>query len=256
MITSAANDKIKSIARLLKRSDIRREQKTFVVEGTKMFLEIPEKDIQEIYVSESFFETEENQRLLYGKDVEIVSDKVFKTISDTVTPQGILALVRMKSYSIEDMKKDGRNVYLVLDNIRDPGNLGTMIRTGEGAGISGIIMSRETVDAYNPKVIRSTMGSIFRVPFLYVEDLKETLLEMKAKGIKIYAAHLKGEDLFRRCREEVDSAILIGNESQGVREELSTLTDARIRIPMCGQVESLNASVSAALLMYDFLWNS
>ncbi|SHJ49119.1 TrmH family RNA methyltransferase [Parasporobacterium paucivorans] len=256
MISSAANSRIKNIVQIRTKSSARSEQNAYVVEGKKMFLEIPPEDILEVYVSEGFEQEGENQELLGNLSYEAVSDKVFKSISDTVTPQGILALVRMKHYTLKDMKNKNRNIYLVLENVRDPGNLGTMVRTGEGAGISGIIMSRETVDIYNPKVIRSTMGSIFRVPFLYTDNLTETILEMKKDGIRIYTAHLKGESLYERSRDRQDAAIIIGNESAGVSNGLAGLSDALIRIPMCGRVESLNAAVSAALLMYDFLWNS
>ena len=118
---------------------------------------------------------------------ELVSDSVFAVMSDTQTPQGVLALVRQFSYGMEDLLKNDRPAHLmVLDNLQDPGNLGTILRAGEGAGITGLIMSRDTVDLYNPKVIRSTMGSVFRVPFYYTDDLEQTVLDLKARGIRVF----------------------------------------------------------------------
>jgi TrmH family RNA methyltransferase len=140
---------------------------------------------------------------------------------------------------------------LLLEDIRDPGNLGTMIRTAEGAGITGIIFGDATVDIYNPKVIRATMGSIYRVPFYQAEDFYKTLEQIKARGITIYAAHLSGmpydiEDNFQgKC------AFLIGNEANGLSERASGQADKLIKIPMAGKVESLNAAVAAAILMYE-----
>ena len=142
----------------------RNEQELFVVEGRKMFQEVPEEWLKQVYVSESFFA--ENDKMLAGYTYEIVSDSVFKAVSDTQTPQGILCLVRKPQYRLEELLKGADTHLLILESIQDPGNLGTMLRTGEGAGISGVVMNHTTVDLFNPKTIRSTMGSIFRVPFL------------------------------------------------------------------------------------------
>ena len=140
---------------------------------------------------------------------------------------------------------------IVLDNLQDPGNLGTILRTAEGAGVSGVLLSRESVDLYNPKVIRSTMGSIYRMPFFYSQDLREDLKKWKSRGICLYAAHLKGSRPYDEADYRQPAAFLIGNESQGLTEETADLADCRIRIPMEGQVESLNAAVASAVLMYE-----
>jgi TrmH family RNA methyltransferase len=138
-----------------------------------------------------------------------------------------------------------------LEDIRDPGNLGTMIRTAEGAGITGIIFNNSTVDIYNPKVIRSTMGSIFRMPYYQAENFFETLQELKAQNITIFAAHLLGIPYDTEGSFRQSCAILIGNEANGLSEQASMLADVRIKIPMAGKVESLNAAVAAAILMYE-----
>jgi TrmH family RNA methyltransferase len=158
----------------------------------------------------------------------------------------------MKSYQVEDIIKErqgGKNCFVVLDRLQDPGNLGTILRTGEGAGIRGLIMSRDCVDIYSPKVIRSTMGSIFRVPFVVVDDLTEAVKLLKENHITTYAAHLKGE-IYSNGNLDRDCAFLIGNEARGLSDEIAALADKKIKIPMDGQVESLNAAVATAILMY------
>jgi TrmH family RNA methyltransferase len=140
---------------------------------------------------------------------------------------------------------------MALENLQDPGNLGTIVRTAEGAGVTGILMSRGCVDIYNSKVIRSTMGSIYRMPFVYTDQWEEALRELKRQGVSLYAAHLKGQDYHDRQDYTKPAAFLIGNESRGLTEETAALADTYIRIPMCGQVESLNAAVASSILMYE-----
>lgn len=215
-----------------------------------MFAEAPTEWIRQVYVSESFLEKEENRRLLGNTAYEILSDGVFKNISDTQTPQGVLALLQQPSYELEELLREPAHL-LVLEDIQDPGNLGTMFRTGEGAGISGIIMSRGTVDVFNPKVVRSTMGSIFRVPFYVAEDLPGTIRLLQSHGVTPYAAHLQGSCSYEEPDYTKPSAFLIGNEGNGLSDEIADLADCRIRIPMEGKVESLNAAIAATLLMYE-----
>ena len=140
---------------------------------------------------------------------------------------------------------------LVLDNLQDPGNLGTIFRTAEAAGVTGIILSSDCVDIYNPKVVRSTMGAVLRMPFLYVEDLPGAIGELKKEGILVYAAHLAGERAYDEEDYTTGCAFLIGNEGNGLRDEVAACADRRILIPMCGRAESLNAAVAAAVLMFE-----
>lgn len=278
MITSTGNVQVRSLVQLKKKAKERRKQRLYVVEGVRMFREAPADRIESIYVSASFVSEPKNAELLRGKRYEVLADSVFHYVSDTQTPQGILCLMRMEGHSLRDVlgvhdekyeagqnedfekseaeqnegfKKDTDGVWLILENIQDPGNLGTMFRTAEAVGITGIIMDSTTVDIYNPKTIRSTMGSIYRVPFYITDDLPETLQEIKSRGVRIYAAHLKGSC----CYDEQDyigsTAFLIGNEGNGLTEEAVRLADFNIRIPMHGQVESLNAAMAAGILMYE-----
>ena len=253
MITSAGNQQMKHVIQLNKKAKTRYEQRVFVVEGMKMCMEAPREDIQSMYVSESFLQIPEHVEMLREYSYEIVADNVFKTISDTQTPQGILALVKMPEYSMSDLLgREGKMPHLlILESIQDPGNLGTMIRTGEGAGVTGILMNKTTVDVFHPKTIRATMGSLYRVPFYVTDCFEETLDQLKKKGIFLYAAHLKGTNSYDRPNYTKPCGFLIGNEGNGLTDNIAEYADEYIRIPMEGKVESLNAAIAATLLMYE-----
>ncbi len=286
MITSTSNQKVKELIRLKEKSRIREEEKLFLAEGPRMAEEIPMEWIDCLYVSESYEKKCGEQTAAYkkaGVRTETLSDEVFARVSDTKTPQGVLAAVHMPEYSFADIlgvKKAAAHTHvqrafmqdpfeghfaardgaagrarlplvLVLDNLQDPGNMGTVFRSAEAAGASGILMSKDCVDVYNPKVIRSTMGAIFRLPFYRVGDLPGAVMELKDGGLRVYAAHLEGrrtydgEDYRRGC------AFLIGNEGNGLRQEVAECADCRIRIPMEGCTESLNAAVAASILLFE-----
>lgn len=272
MITSLSNGKIKHLITLRDKGRARNKEGLFLAEGLKMFEEAPVGQLKEIYVSEVLWQelekaTDENRTWKklnecrkQGIFVEQLSEEVFKKVSDTQTPQGILFVMEQLSYNLEILVKQalerqaegGRMpLFLLLEDIQDPGNLGTMIRTGEGAGVDGVIMSRGTVDIYNPKTIRSTMGSLYRVPFLYVEDLAAAITILQQNGIRVYAAHLEGKQYFDELSYEGGSAFLIGNEGNGLRRETADMADTYLKIPMEGKLESLNAAVAAALLLYQ-----
>lgn len=291
MITSMKNDRMKHAIRLRDKSRLRNEEGLFVAEGLKMFEEAPVAKLREVYCREDLWQSmetarretfsgntvsqedtqEQNDKWLRLHDkleqcrrsgvlVETVSEEVFRKLSDTQTPQGIFFLMEKMTYELPVLlEKAARRqeetgqkpLFLLLEDIQDPGNLGTMIRTGEGAGVSGILMSRGTVDIYNPKTIRSTMGSLYRVPFLYMEDPAQAVMQLKQSGVRVYAAHLKGTKSYREAGYEAGTAFLIGNEGNGLKEETAALADEYIRIPMQGKLESLNAAVAAALLMYE-----
>ena len=256
MITSSSNSQIKNLMKLQKQSKARNEQEVFVCEGKKMFEEVASQRrnlIQKVYLVESCYHQNAKQDPAYLKDLdfEVVSDQVMKEASETITPQGILAIVKQPTYTLSDMISGDSIRLLLLEDIRDPGNLGTMVRTAEGVGMSGIVLSKDSVDMFNPKVIRSTMGAIFRVPFLYAEDFFACLNQIKNEGIEVYAAHLQGAVWYDKVSFQGKSAILIGNEANGLSETATSLSTQRIKIPMEGNVESLNAAIAAAVLMYE-----
>lgn len=257
IISSLANAQIKNVIQLQTKSKARKEQRCFIVEGQRLFLEVPKDRRVKSYIAESYFNkmTKHNENM--PENFEIVADNIFKNMSDTVTPQGILSIVRQNETNLtqilENRAGQKNQCFLILEDIQDPGNLGTIIRTAEGAGVSGVILSRNTVDIYNPKVVRSTMGSLFRVPFVYVDDIVGTVLRMKETGILAYAAHLGGQDYYYEKDYTIPSAFMIGNEGNGLSDSLTFIADGLIKIPMCGKVESLNAANAATILMYEVL---
>lgn len=255
MITSTANQQVKLLVQFNKKRKLRDEQGIFVAEGVKMFREAPKERIERVYFSESYYEKNkkelEQELQKDGLHYEVMQDSVFKAVSDTQTPQGVLCIVRQQESRLEELLSAERPLLLLLENLQDPGNLGTILRTAEGAGVTGVILSKGCVDLYNPKTIRSTMGSIYRVPTLHTEDLGEVVEKLKEQGIRSYAAHLKGKNFYDQEDYRGGTAFLIGNEGNGLTEELSEKADTLIRIPMEGQLESLNAGVASAILMYE-----
>lgn len=285
MITSIANQRIKRLLQLQEKSRLRNKEGVFVAEGLKMFEEAPMDGLEEVYIQESLGKvlaeyaasSKKDQKLADRQHdeqiirklkqcmerkipVEQVADEIFKKAADTKSPQGILFIMKQLSYSLEMLVKnavkkketEGRlPLFLLLEDIQDPGNLGTMIRTAEGAGADAVIMSRGCVDIYNPKTIRSTMGSLYRVPFLYTEDLQAEITRLQQNGIKVYAAHLLGQKYFDEMDYREGSAFLIGNEGNGLKKETADRADIYVKIPMEGKLESLNAGIAAALLMYQ-----
>ncbi|MCP1101047.1 TrmH family RNA methyltransferase [Aequitasia blattaphilus] len=250
MISSTANPKVKELVQLKKKKKERDQQKAYLVEGLRMAREVPKADILKIYTTEKFYRS---NRQFFEKKQEpiLLSDTVFQYVSDTKTPQGILLVVRQRAYTEEDLMGQKNPCFLILENVQDPGNVGTILRSAEGAGISGILLSKDCADLYNPKTIRSTMGSIFRIPFCYTDDLKASILKLKNSNITLYSADLDGEASYDEATYQRACGFLIGNEGNGLTKEISDLADEKIYIPMKGEVESLNASIAATILMFE-----
>lgn len=244
MITSKSNELIKHIKNLHQKK-YRDMYGEFFVEGRKFVEEaIFEKmEISKIIICEEIF----NEKIdLEGYDVEFVSESVFNYISDTKTPQGILAVIKISYYA----ERFG-DVVFALDNLQDPGNLGTIIRTLDCAGINSLLLSKGTVDLYNPKVIRSTMGAIFRVNCFENVDLKDKLLSLKKEKYKIVITSLEATMFHYELDFKDKYVFVIGNESKGVSKDIQDLADLKIKIPMIGRTESLNASVAASVVAYE-----
>lgn len=257
MIESAANPKIKQVVKWQSKAKERRDAGVFLAEGFKLFEEAPSEWIRQVYLSEEALKRVEAEPAIKEKldrtGYETVSGEIFKKMSDTKTPQGILCVIKRPEYTLDRLLDAQAPLLIVLESIQDPGNLGTILRTGEGAGVTGVILGGDTVDIFNSKTIRATMGSIFRVPFVYVEDLDKALASVKEKGIHTYAAHLGGKTYYDSFSFRKATAFLIGNEAKGLSAHLAMQADSLIKIPMEGEVESLNAAVAAALLMYEAL---
>lgn len=255
MITSAQNNKVKKIIQLLGKSKARKKEGLFIVEGKKIISEIDKERIYEIFVSKTFSEKEESyvEQLINQKiKLEIVSDTIMKHISDSITPQGILGLIKIVPTRL-DMLMEENPFIIMLENIQDPGNLGTIIRTADAVKASGVILSKGSVDVYNPKVVRATMGAIFRVPIISDRNLSEDIETLKNHQIEILASHLKGSTNIYQSDLTGAICVLIGNEGNGLTEEITNLADKNIKIPMIGQSESLNAGVATSIIAYEAL---
>ena len=257
MIENTSGKQMKNLISLIGKGRTRNEQGLFVAEGVRILSEAPLESVERIYVSESFIREYHKEEyypkiraVLDEKGWEVLSDKVFAQVTDTKTPQGIMAVLKMPVYDFNEQINRACNV-LFLDEVRDPGNLGTIIRTAEGAGFSMLVMSKGCVDIFNPKVVRSTMGAVYRLPFVYVDSLQETLSVCKDIGFEIYAAHLDGTDDYAKIEYAPKTGIIIGNEANGICDEVKAEATKLIRIPMEGKVESLNAAIAAAVLMYE-----
>ncbi len=260
MITSSSNAKLKNVTALLQKSKARREQDAFVIEGVRLCREAPQEQVLETYVSEEYLNhncSAEDRAYLdtLPHGYEVVSADVFRRVADTQTPQGVLSVARRPHTSLEELlqvEKNSRSpLFLILEDLQDPGNLGTLLRTSEGAGVSGVIMSGGCVDLFNPKVVRATMGSIFRMPVVTGADMPSLLARLREAGVKSYAAYLDGSTDCYSEDYRGATAFLIGNEGNGLKRETAEAAAVRIRIPMGGQLESLNAAVSGAVLMYE-----
>ena len=251
-ISSASNQRIRRVMELSSRARERRREKAFVIEGARLFADTPEEFLVETFVTGAFLEGAEERIREKAERCGgvLVTPELLRKMSDTQTPQGVIGIVRMPEWTMEDLLSDNPLI-LVLENIQDPGNLGTMVRTAEAAGASGILMSRDTVDLFNPKTVRSTMSGIFRLPALVSEDLFASLDLLKERGVTSFAAHLGGEAAYDRLSYTGPSAFLIGNEGKGLTEELSRKADRKLLIPMHGRIESLNAAMAAGILLYE-----
>ncbi len=247
IVASPANPAIKKLRALMERSRVREKEGAYVIEGRRMFSEAPEDLLREVFISESY---SKKYPIPKTESLYIVSDALFKKTADTSTPQGIMAVVEKPACELADVING--NSLILLEGVQDPGNLGTIVRTAEAAGIFGVIMDEGCADIFSPKVVRSTMGSIFRLPFIRVPSIKELVPDIKGAGFKIYASHLKGSVPVNEISFSGKTGIIIGSEGSGISDALTDMADAAVRIPMEGRVESLNAAVSAAILMYKF----
>ncbi len=251
MITSMNNPQVKNVMQLNQRAKARREQGLFVAEGKKMFGEAPKGWIHRVFLSETLAGDEAFMEKVRDLPFEVAADNVFRQMSDTLTPQGVLTVLKTPSYAPDEVLKEENPLVLVLEDLQDPGNAGTIFRTAEGAGVRCIFLTKTCVDVTNPKVIRSTMGSIYRMPFFYVEDVASLSNLFREKKIRTFAAHLKGKNDYDGESYEGGTAFFIGNEGKGLTEQAVSCADCLIRIPMCGQVESLNAAMAAGILTYE-----
>jgi len=252
MITSKENSLVKYIKSLSQKKyrDLNQE---YIIEGYKMVKEAIEnqQDISKIIICEELISKNDVEKIEWTEElkekIEYVSEVVLRFISDTMSPQGILAIVKQKQIIMEQYS----NVIFALDDLQDPGNLGTIIRTLDAAGYQDLILSRGTAEAYNPKVVRSTMGAIFRLHIFSNCNLKEKLEKLKEQGYQIVITSLETNQYYYDLNFQEKLVIVIGNEAKGVSKEIQNLADKKVKIPMLGKTESLNAAVATSILAYE-----
>jgi len=251
IIKSSDNNVIKEV-RKLKEKKHRIEKNQFIVEGFRFATEALQSsfEVPMVFVSDSAEGRWDsfNVEALLQKNTKVywVKENVLKTICSTDTPQGIAAVVNNKNKNLED--KHG--IYVLVDRLQDPGNLGTIIRTAHAAGALGVIFTKGTVDAYNEKTLRSTMGSIFNIPVIEDKDLS-IIKGLKEKGFKLVVSSLNTDKNFYDANLEEKVIICVGSEATGASEEIYDLSDIKVKIPMPGGAESLNAAVAGAIMIYE-----
>ena len=252
LITSKDNEIIKNIKKL-KDKKYRNQQKEFIIEGIKLIEEAIEENakIKMIVVCEGCVEEGSiDQKLLYQiakYNCIYVSEKIFASITDVKNPQGMIEMEN----SEEKIKYD-EDIIFVLDGIQDPGNLGTILRTIDSVGLTQVIVSKDTVDAYNPKVVRSTMGAIFRVKVIESQDIIRTMRNIKKHKFEIVATSLDTNNSIYDIDYD-KKVIVIGNEANGVSKEILSISDEKAKIPMLGKTESLNAAVATSVIAYEYV---
>jgi len=277
VITSSQNSKIKLVRGLLGRAKERREANAFVVEGVRLIEEAETRDWRFLF---AFYDQSLNERgrslverlSSHGIEVEEVSENLMKSLSDTETPQGLLAVLEISSQPISSLL----NFVLIPDQIRDPGNLGTLLRTADAAGVQAVLLPPETTDAFAPKVVRSGMGAHFRLPIhsMKWEEIREYISASHlaqldksnredsvrlsesphssgaTQPLQIYLADMDGQSCWETDLRQ-PLALIIGGEAEGASEEARKLATQKISIPMSGKVESLNAGVAGSVLMFE-----
>lgn len=265
--------KKKLIKELIKKPSVRNKVGLYVTEGPKIAAEVDESMVEEIFITENLLKSPnftQCKDLVLKKGYTLISESEMREISDLVTPQGILMILRKKQIQGLELFALREREYaenyapwppllLILETLQDPGNLGTLLRSAESSGVTGVIADENTVDLYSPKVVRATMGTIFRIPYLTVSNLWDTVSyisqgQMKTWGhVHFYAATVKGTIKYTDADFKTGCALILGNESKGLSREILELADDRIYIPMRGKTESLNVSVAAAVLGFEAL---
>ena len=256
-ISSFTNDKIKYL-RSLYRKKYRREENKFVIEGVRIIEEALKEDIEidSIFYSNYLFRNKRGEELLinlqkYDLELIEITDKLLTEVADTQSPQGIIAIVNKGNNNLEDIIVGKNELILIVDRIQDPGNLGTIIRTADAAGIIGVITTKGTTSFYNQKTLRATMGSIFRVP-VYREESLDNLIEiLQGKEINLVVGDINGNQYHFEVDYTQPTAIIVGNEGAGPNQSLIDLSDQTIKIPLLGGAESLNVAMATGVIVYE-----
>jgi TrmH family RNA methyltransferase len=255
-LTGSQNPLIKEVRSLKNKRD-REEKSLYFIEGTRFTSEAVDEraDIRYIVASETFFSGGGSDELI--KKIEdaalncyVVPDSLFASMSDTQSPQGILAVLGLERKQLSDAELSG-GLLVILDTIKDPGNMGTIIRTADAAGCVGVIVPDGCVDVFNPKVLRSTMGSVFHLPVYHCGSITEAMNIARKNGFLLCASHLEGSVSIYEADLSGNVAFIIGSEAEGISTETAENSDLLVKIPMPGSAESLNASVAAGVMIFE-----
>lgn len=244
-ITSPKNPKVLAW-RALQTQKGREEQQAFLVEGLRMVREALDSDfaLRALLLREG---VEPAFALPAGVPVFVLSDRVFAAVSETKTPQGVAAVLSRRIRPLSGSR------FVALDAVQDPGNVGTIIRTADAAGFDGVLLGPECADLFSSKVLRSTMGSIFRLSFAFPEDLSADLRTLRSRGFSVLSSQLDGEPFYSREEIPAPFVLIVGNEGNGISAPVKAEATHRFRLPMRGGAESLNAAVAAGIMMYDLM---
>jgi TrmH family RNA methyltransferase len=259
VLDNPRSPRVRAVAKLAKRS-ARKDTGLFLLEGPQAVAEaltFRPQLLVELYATPTALEryTDIAQTAVdAGVDVEFVSEEVLDVMSDTVTPQGFIAVAHQFPTSIRDIFAHEPKLIAILEEVRDPGNLGTIIRAADAAGADAVILSGRTVDLYNPKVVRSTTGSLFHIPIAVGLELETVIEHVNGSGMRLLAADVKGESLLEARNSgqlAVPTAWLFGNEAHGLTDEHLELVDGSITVPIYGQAESMNLATAASVCLYE-----
>jgi TrmH family RNA methyltransferase len=252
-----SREKLKKIYKL-KTEKGREKEGRFLIEGLRLCEEalLSKGEVELFLFTPDFIRSERGKKLVEGfreKKIELLAlkRKELEKLSEEKTPQGVMAVVKKRKFFLERTFLRKAFLLLGLDNIRDPGNLGTIIRTADSAGADGVLLSKGCVELYNPKVVRSTMGSVFHLPLIERLDLREIIPLLKSSGFKIFASEIREGKDYPDVKYPDRICLLVGNEATGIDKRLLNLSDEKIRIPIYGRAESLNASVATGVLLYE-----
>lgn len=257
MLTNPRSPRVRAVAKLAKRS-ARRETGLYLLEGPQAVREALDSApdvVTEVYATEGALER--NRDIVTaltdaGLRADIAEERVVAAMADTVTPQGIIAVARQRPASLDEVLSGGPTLLAICHEIRDPGNLGTIIRVADASGADAVILTGDTVDPYNPKAVRSTTGSLFHIPIVTGAALPEAAAATQQAGLRVLAADVSGEDLMAvRAELAAPTAWLFGNEARGLDSEALALADRALRLPIYGRAESLNLATAASVCLYE-----
>lgn len=256
IVESYKNDKVKDLRKLYKKK-YRRQNKKYILEGLRLIRGSFKANatIERIYLTKRFYNRYSKENLLKENINKLifVTEDIIKNVADTINPQEIIAVVKEPQSRLKEVLS--KDLILIIDQIQNPGNLGTIIRTAVAAGFQSMIITKGSVDLYNLKVIRSTTGAIYSIPFIKDIELKDLKDKLKSFSHKIITADLDTKKIYNEINYTKPLGLIIGNEARGISKDLLEIADIKVKIPIRGDLDSLNAGIAAGILMYKITEN-